>query len=365
MLHLFYNLLAMINAEFSSLLERSYAGNTVQGLLSALLVFLIALAALYAARRVLLSRLKLLAARTATDIDDFFIHLLEKIGSFELALLSLYLATRSLALSAGVDKALHLVFVIALSFRAVTLLQAAIAFGLRKAMGSSEREADSSSAMQVLHLVLNVAVWAGAIIFILDNLGINISAMVAGLGIGGVAVALAAQQILGDLFSSFVIFMDKPFAIGDFIVLGDIRGTVERVGIKTTRVRSLSGELLVVPNKDLTSSVLRNYKQMQRRRIVMSFGVTYDTPPDKLKMIPEFIREAVAAAPKTALDRAHFASFGDSALQFEAVYFVETGDYNTYMDAQQDINLRLVERFKTEGIAFAFPTRTVVLQQKP
>ena len=274
MLHLFYNLLAMINAEFSSLLERSYAGNTVQGLLSALLVFLIALAALYAARRVLLSRLKLLAARTATDIDDFFIHLLEKIGSFELALLSLYLATRSLALSAGVDKALHLVFVIALSFRAVTLLQAAIAFGLRKAMGSSEREADSSSAMQVLHLVLNVAVWAGAIIFILDNLGINISAMVAGLGIGGVAVALAAQQILGDLFSSFVIFMDKPFAIGDFIVLGDIRGTVERVGIKTTRVRSLSGELLVVPNKDLTSSVLRNYKQMQRRRIVMSFGVT-------------------------------------------------------------------------------------------
>lgn len=353
----------MINAELSSLLERSYAGNTVQGWLSALLIFLAVLAGLYLVRHFVLAHLKRLAQRTETDLDDFLVGLLEKVRSPEVLLFAFYLASRSLALSAGLDKALHLVFVVVLSYRAVTLLQAALAFGLRKAMGAAEREAESSSAMQVLHLVLNVVVWAGAIVFILDNLGINISAMVAGLGIGGVAVALAAQQILGDLFSSFVIFMDKPFAIGDFIVLGDIRGTVERVGIKTTRVRSLGGELLVIPNKDLTSSVLRNYKQMQRRRIVMSLGVTYDTPPDKLKRIPGFIREAVSASPITTLDRAHFASFGDSALQFEAVYFVESGDYNVYMDAQQDIHLRLVERFNAEGVQFAFPTRTVVLQK--
>ncbi len=215
------------------------------------------------------------------------------------------------------------------------------------------------AAMDVLGFVLRVAVWTVVLLLVLDNFGLNVTALVAGLGVGGIAVALAAQNVLSDLFASLSIILDKPFVVGDFLVIGDFLGTVEKVGMKTTRVRSLSGEQLIFSNNDLLGSRIRNYGRMFERRIVFSIGVTYQTPADKLKRIPEIVREAIEAVEKVRFDRSHFKEYGDFALIFESVYYVLSSDYNLYMDVQQAINLQIFEQFEHEGIEFAYPTQTL------
>jgi small-conductance mechanosensitive channel len=217
------------------------------------------------------------------------------------------------------------------------------------------------AALDLIGFMLRLVVWAAVLLVLLDNLGVNITALIAGLGVGGIAVALAAQNVLGDLFASLSIVLDKPFVVGDFIVIGDFLGTVEHVGLKTTRLRSLSGEQVVFSNTDLLNSRIRNYGRMFERRVVSSIGVVYQTPSAKVRSIPATIREIVEAQQKVRFDRAHFQKFGDSALVFEFVYYVLTPDYNAYMDVQQSINLALLERFAAEGIEFAYPTTTVFL----
>ncbi len=210
---------------------------------------------------------------------------------------------------------------------------------------------------------VRIAVWGCIALLALDNLGVNISALIAGLGVGGIAVALATQNILGDLFASLSIIMDRPFVVGDFLVLGNEMGTVENIGLKTTRVRSLSGEQLILSNSDLLSSRIRNYGRMFERRIVGSFGVTYDTAFEKIRKIPKMVKTAIEAQEKVRFDRAHFKSHGASSLDFEYVYYVLSPSYNTYMDIQQAINLELHRRFLEEKIEFAYPTQTVYLER--
>ena len=200
---------------------------------------------------------------------------------------------------------------------------------------------------------------------ILDNLGFNITALVASLGIGGIAVALAVQNILGDIFASLSIALDKPFVIGDFIIVEDVLGTVEYIGLKTTRLRSLSGEQIVFSNVDLLKSRIRNYKRMFERRVVFTIGVVYQTAHATLERIPALVRSIVEQQPKTRFDRAHFKEYGDSALVFEVVYFVLDSDYNIYMDIQQAINLAIFRRFQVKGIEFAYPTRTLHVYPSP
>ena len=195
----------------------------------------------------------------------------------------------------------------------------------------------------------------------LDNLGIDVTALIAGIGIGGIAIVLAVQNILSDLFASLSIIIDKPFVIGDFIIVGDLMGTVERIGLKTTRVRSLSGEQIIFSNSDLLSSRVRNYKRMYERRVAFSLGVTYDTKVELLERIPSMIEEIIGSQENTRFDRCHFKSFGDFALIFETVYYLLTPDYTAYMDAQQGINLAIARRFEEEGIEFAYPTQTIHL----
>jgi small-conductance mechanosensitive channel len=211
--------------------------------------------------------------------------------------------------------------------------------------------------------IIRLAVWGLAAVLLLDNYGVKISALVAGLGIGGLAVAFAAQKVLGDLFSYFSIFFDRPFEIGDFIVVGEFTGTVEHIGIKSTRVRSLSGEQLIFANNDLTNSRLRNYKRMTNRRAVFRIGVTYGTPAAKVREIPAMIEKIIRDLPGAIFDRAHFAAYGDYALQFEIVYYVEGGDYLKYMEIQQQINLSIMEAFSREKIEFAYPTQTVYVNK--
>lgn len=223
------------------------------------------------------------------------------------------------------------------------------------------REPREATALSLLGLAARMAVWSLVLLLALGQLGFDITALVAGLGIGGVAVALAVQNILGDLFASLSIVLDKPFAVGDFIVVDELRGEVERVGIKTTRVRSLDGELLVFANSDLLKSRIRNFRQMRERRVQFTVGVTYQTPCEMLGAVAQWLREAVEAQRRTRFDRAHFKEYGDSALVFEVVYHVLDRDYNLYMDVQQAINLAVFERFAREGVEFAYPTRTVHL----
>jgi small-conductance mechanosensitive channel len=217
--------------------------------------------------------------------------------------------------------------------------------------------------MDILGFVLRVAIWSVILLLTLDNLGVNITALVAGLGVGGIAVALAAQNILGDLFASLSIVLDKPFAVGDFIILGEYMGSVEKVGLKTTRLRSLSGEQLIFSNADLLASRIRNYGRMFERRVVFSLGVTYQTTPEQLRRIPKIIREAIEANEQVRFDRAHFQKYGDFALIFEVVYYVLSREYNVHMDIQQEVNLTIYERFAAEGIEFAYPTQTVYVEK--
>jgi small-conductance mechanosensitive channel len=232
----------------------------------------------------------------------------------------------------------------------------------RYAKHRMEADPTSVTTISAVGVLGRIVIYSVAVLLVLDNLGVDITAMVAGLGIGGVAVALAAQNILGDLFASASIVLDKPFVLGDFIIVGSEMGSVERIGLKTTRVRSLSGEQLVFANNDLLQSRIRNYKRMLERRVVFSLGVIYGTPHEKVAAIPEMIREAVEAQEQVRFDRAHFKQFGHSSLDFEIVYYVLSADYNLYMDIQQAINLLIYQRFEKEGLEFAFPTQTIHLE---
>ena len=332
---------------------------TVKDDLISAAVFLIVLVALPIGKAIILRRLKALSQRTANDFDDLLHDLLRRIvGPVVYLFAALYVGTLFLTLPEGLDRLLRALFVIILTIKVAQVLQGITAYGIRKWTEQTAKEDATSAAMlKNMTWVTRFVIWAATLLFVFDNLGVNITAFVASLGIGGVAVALAAQSVLGDAFSSFAIFMDKPFQVGDFIIVGDLLGTVEHVGLKTTRIRSLGGEQLIFSNSDLTSSRIKNYKRMQERRVVFSLGVIYQTPVEKVKAIPPMIKRVVEDHPHARFDRAHFKSFGDFALIYEVVYYVLRPDYNTYMDLQQSMNFRLIEEFQKAGIEFAYPTQ--------
>ncbi|MGP1680746.1 MAG: mechanosensitive ion channel family protein [Giesbergeria sp.] len=195
---------------------------------------------------------------------------------------------------------------------------------------------------------------------LLDNLGFDVNALVAGLGIGGIAIGLALQNILGDLFASLSIVLDKPFQVGDFVVIDDFSGTVENIGLKTTRLRSLSGEVLVFSNGDLTKSRLRNYKLMKERRIPFTFGIAFSATPEQLEQLPGAVKRVVDAQEQARFDRTHFTGFSGASLDFEVVYWMRTPDYSAYRDVQQAINLGMMREFASIGVEFAVSTRTVL-----
>jgi len=224
-----------------------------------------------------------------------------------------------------------------------------------------ETDAAAVTTVQAMGFIGRLIVYTLVFLLAVDNLGYEVTALLASLGIGGIAVALALQNILGDLFASLSIVLDKPFVVGDFLVIDDLSGTVEYIGLKTTRLRSLSGEQLVFSNSDLLQSRIRNYKRMFERRILFTFGVVYHTPYAQVAAIPELVKDLIEAQDQVRFDRAHFKEYGDSALTFEVVYHVLVPDYTTYMDIQERINLGLFRTFEERGIAFAYPTRTVYM----
>lgn len=347
-----------MDIDFSNILARQFLGNAVQTYLVALAVFFGVILLIRILKVVVVKRLQQLARRTKTDVDDFLIQLSRHAGPLVYISAGLYFATRPLSLSGGLRQALHAFFLIILTIKVIQLIQEALIFFLDKWSSATGREDPTNKAVVGnIGKVLRVILWIVGTVFIFDNMGINVTSVVAGLGIGGVAVALAAQAVLGDAFSSFAIFLDKPFKVGDFIIVGDLMGAVEHVGFKTTRIRSLGGEQLIFSNSDLTSSRVRNYKRMETRRILFKIGVTYQTTTEKVKVIPSMIERIIRDHELTKFDRAHFQSYGDFALIFEIVYYVLSPDYNQYMNVQHYINICIKEEFEKAEIEFAYPTQ--------
>jgi len=310
-----------------------------------------------------LKQLQNLAERTSWQGDDFLLVVLKANNSLLVTGLGILAALQVLQLSDGIEKAAVNVMLVLLIFQAGLWAHKALEAGLklRFAQADPANEGGSLMTLGLLSFLGKLLLWVVVILMALDNLGMNITALVASLGIGGVAVALAVQNILGDLFASLSIAIDKPFVIGDFVMVDDMMGTVEHVGLKTTRLRSLAGEQIVFANNDLLQSRVRNFKRMSQRRCTFNFGVTYSTSADQLTHIPVMVEAIIKSQPQVNFGRAHFISFGESSLDFEVVYFVLSSDYDLYMDVQQAINLSLVRSFEQEGIEFAFPTRTLHL----
>jgi small-conductance mechanosensitive channel len=224
-------------------------------------------------------------------------------------------------------------------------------------------DANRELVIRIISGLLKVLIWGTALALFLENIGVAINTLIAGVGVGGIAVAFAAQAILGDIFCFFSIFFDRPFEIGDFIVAGSHSGTVEHIGLKTTRLRTLDGEQLIFSNTDLTTSRIQNYKRMEQRRVLFKLGVTYDTPADTLREIPDMIRQIIVSMPDTSFSRSHFAAFGDYSLIFETAYFILSSDFGKYMDIHQQVNLAIKKAFEDKGIKFALPTTTVQLHE--
>ena len=317
---------------------------------------------------IVLVRLRALSERTKTDIDDVLIEAVSSVRPGVYTVVALYVALQLFTFPSSAETTLTAIFLVVVVWQLITVASRFINYGARKLLEKDEDgdgvvDPNAATAADMAVLLGRIVLWVFGLIFILSNLGIEVLSLVAGLGIGGIAIAFALQGILSDLFSSFSLYLDKPFRVGDFIVIGEHAGTVEKIGIKTTRIRTLQGEELVVSNGELTSARVQNFKRMEERRIVFTFGVTYDTPPAKLRQIDSMIETIFTNTDGARLDRVHFSGFGDSALLYEVVYYIESSDYTVYMDIQEQVNLTLTERFASKGIEFAFPTQTIYLKQ--
>jgi small-conductance mechanosensitive channel len=342
--------------------EVKFLNNTVADWLLVLGIFIATIIILRVIRSIVLKRLISLSAKTKTTIDDFLIAVLRSSVMPLLYILSFYFALQYLEFSSKWRSVERVAVMIVTTFFVIKIINAFLAYLFSGSYLQREENEQRKKQSRGILLIVQVVVWLGGLLFLVDNLGYDITTLVAGLGIGGIAIALAAQTVLGDLFSYLVIFFDRPFEIGDFIILDDKMGTVEYIGIKTTRLRTLSGEQLICSNTDLTNSRVHNFKRMHERRVVFNFGVVYDTAFSKLQRVPGMVKEIIEALPDTRFDRAHFKSFGSSSLDFEVVYYVLTPDYNYYMDRQQTINLEIFECFERENIEFAFPTQTLFVK---
>ena len=339
-----------------------FYGNPVWIWFLAVSVAILVIILLRLLQRLVLRRLKRFTGRTVTQVDDLLADLFARTRLFFLIAIALYAGSLALFFPPNATAVINTLAVLALLIQIGIWGTGVATFLIGRAVKRRlEEDAATATSMAALGFIVKLVLWAVVLLLALDNLGVDITALVAVLGIGGIAVALAVQNVLGDLFASLSIILDKPFVIGDFIIVDDLLGTVERIGLKTTRVRSLYGEQLIFSNSDLLNSRIRNYKRMFERRIVFGLGVTYQTPHERLAKIPGMIREIIEAQKQTRFDRAHFKEYGDFALKFEVVYYVLVSDYNIYMDIQQAINLAIYERFEQEGIEFAYPTQTLYI----
>jgi small-conductance mechanosensitive channel len=329
-----------------------------------LIYFLLFSTLFFILKHIILKKLEEYVQKTTNKLDDSIITFVRKIKYIFYLTFSLYLSSKLIDIGQNATQIIRVLFVIILVYEIILLVQNIGIYLLQRywVLNSDDPE-ENKTALSGLTLIMKILLWLVGGLVILTNLGVKITALVASLGVSSIAVAFALQSILSDIFSSFSIYFDKPFKVGDFIIVGSDMGIVKKIGVKTTRLTTLQGEELVISNHELTSTRIHNYKKMEKRRIVFNLGVVYGTPSEKLRKIPAIIKEIIQAQDMAEFDRSHFSTYGDFSLNFETVYYVITGDYAVYMDTQQSINLGIYEQFENEGIEFAYPTQTVYVQK--
>lgn len=347
---------------WTKLTEYALFHNTIGDYLISLAIFIVGSFLLRSIKKFLLLKLRQWADRTNKDLFAFLIKSGEQnllpliyLGVFYSSIYRLNLSPLWANIVNYVSLSLTVIF-------SVRFILSLFTRGLEYYFHKPEVDSSKRYIFMLISKILTFVVWALTVVILLDNLGVQISALVTGLGIGGIAVALASQVLLSDLFSYFTIYIDRPFEIGDYIVIDGFSGTVENVGLKTTRLRSITGEELIFSNTDLTSSRLRNYKRMKRRRISFTIRVSYQTEAAQIKEIPKILARIITSMPNTELNRSHFSGFGDYGLNFDVVYYVLTRDYIAYMDIQEEINLKIIDEFSKRGINFTYPTQTILVK---
>lgn len=348
------------------LLNTQLYGNPLREWAISIAILFVTLAALFLIRRVLRGRLQKLADTRDGILFKVLRHVVGQSKGWFLLIVAANVSLRRIEAVETFDLVIGRLLIVGMLVQLGIWAVAGLSrFMLLRREQQLEEDAGAVAALDIVSFLTQVGVWAIVFLLVLDNLGVNITALVAGLGVGGIAVALAAQNIISDLFASLSIVLDRPFVLGDFLVIDNYYGNVEKVGLKTTRVRSLSGEQLVFSNNDLLNSRIRNFGQMVERRIVFTISVVYQTPFEKLAELPGIIEDIIVKQDSARFDRAHFQKFGDYSLNYEIVYFVESSDYKLYMDIQQSVNLEIFRRFAEEGIEFAYPTQSIFVERDP
>jgi len=343
----------------------SYAlwGNSVQDYIIATVVFVLAIIIFRIIKYQIVKKLRNVANKTKAEVDDLLIKTVDKIGWPFYIFFAIYVALNFIQVPDAVNIFFTYATPIVVVIIIVRSLQQFVDYGIQKLAKEKQQETETS-VINIIGRILRGTLWAIALVYIISLFGYDITTLVASFGVLGIVLAFGLQEILSDIFASISIFFDKPFEIGDFIIVGDNIGVVKKVGIKSTRIQSLWGQEVVIPNKELTSARINNYKKMEKRRIQFSFGVVYDTSAEKLEKVLEITKEIVDKIELADLNRVHFKEYGDFSLNFEVVYYVNTPDYNKYMDIQQEINLSIKKRFEKEGIIFAYPTQTVIINKE-
>ncbi|MBR9690705.1 mechanosensitive ion channel family protein [Candidatus Woesearchaeota archaeon] len=351
--------------QFNPIFATELFGNTLNDYTLFLGLVILILSGLKVFELIVLVQLKRFAKKTKMKLDDMLIEMLDSFSWPFYFFLALYLSSTLIEIHDLLKKGINAIVILSLGYYAIKSVNTIITFFTEKEIKKRKRKDKKHdvSFLKVISKIIKGVVWVIGIMFILQNLGIEITPLIASVGIGGIAIAFALQNILSDLFSSFSIYFDKPFETGDFIIIGTDMGTVEHIGIKTTRIKTLKGQELIVSNTELTSTRVNNYKRMKKRRIVFPIGVIYETPSKKVEKIPKIIEDIIKKTDGLTFDRAHFKAFGDFALIYEVVYYVNSKDYSKYMDSQQKINFAIKKAFEKEKIEFAYPTQKVYVSK--
>ena len=352
------SLLTQFNTWSQASWNISLWGNSILEYATALGFFVLFIFIFRVFQMVVLRRLRKLAEKTQTDIDDILIAAIKGLKPPFYYFLSLYFILPFLVIAENVLSIIKGILLLLIVYQVIKAVLVLVDYVFEK-FADKKEDATEKMAYSYIGIFTKILIWVFGLLMILSNLGVNITSLVAGLGIGGIAFAFAFKEILADLFASFVIFFDKPFVIGDFIEIGNIRGTVKKIGIKTTRLQSSVGEEIIVSNQELTTAQVHNYQKLEERKVTFNFGVVYETSPIHLRKISGWVKEIIDGYKGARFDRAHMNRFDDSALNFEVVFYMESDDYKEYMDVQQKINIKILEVFNREGIEMAYPTRVV------
>ena len=338
--------------------------NTVQQWGLAIGVFVLVFILLQIFKRVISRRLDEYSKSTHTYLDDIFASIVKHTKTFFILVMALWAGSLFLDLPPEVRTVRNIVVIFAFLFQAGLWSNGVINYWIDARVEEQPGDKDLATTLNAFGLIAKTVIWVILVLLMLDNLpGVDVSTLIASLGVVGIAVALAVQGILSDLFASISIMLDKPFVIGDFITVGDYGGEVEDIGLKTTRLRSSTGEEIVFSNTDLLDSRIRNYRSLQRRRVLFALSLTYQIPSDKLSQIPDIVRTIVESHEGTIFNHAYFKDFGDSGLNFEVLYHIETKEFSVYREIVQSVNFDLFRRLEEEGIEFAYPTQTVYVEK--